>query len=158
MTSTNMAGAEASEREVWLVCVGSDELLAPRLLDFAPTPAALLLAVNEPACQRWAAAFARQNGAPCERLAGHAPEDVLAELAARMQPGRILVCLPAVTLRETLVLALELPRERARQVRIDEGRAALLRDDGAGFVLRHTNVLGPEREPGTGLPRARTGA
>jgi len=144
---TRAAGTEA-----WLVRPGDEAELAACRAAFETHLPATVLAFPEPACQRWAAAFA--GGGACGRLQPGPAGDVAAALvdALTRAEGRLFAFLPGPALCATVAGLLGLAPPGARALRVDPGRAFLLRDERVGLVLRHANVLGPEHDPGTRLP------
>jgi hypothetical protein len=142
------AHAHDPSPEAWLLCPGTDADLARSRSAFAELGPVHVAAAADPGCERWATAFARAAGLEPEPLDA---EVELAALLARVA-GRALLFLPAAELVATVARALALAPHGARALRVDPGRAFLVRAERIGLVLRHANVLGPEREPGTRLP------
>lgn len=144
--------ARGTGGEAWLLCPGGE--LGTALAAFAPVLPALVLAQDEPECVRFGAAFVAASGGALERVTAEAPPELahLLEDALARSPGRVLCLARAPLLVATVAHLLGLSGNGARALRIDPGRAFLLRDERVGFVLRHANVGAPEREPGTRLP------
>jgi len=155
--------APGSGTELWLLVPGARAELDARLQAFARTEFALVL--GAPSEMAWAAAFARARAfeprlAP--ELAAGADDEPFAALAARAWPAlefarthghpRALLVQPRSVLLALLARALDLPLEGPPRVRLEPGRAVLLRDDPAGLVLRRANVEAPLEGSGTALP------
>lgn len=140
-------------QELWFLCPGSEERLRQCTASFAEALPERVLAHADPGCRPWAEAFARAALRTPERLGPETPEELAALLPELARPhARVLFVLPAPLLTASVALALGLAERGRRALRVDPGRAFLLRDERMGLVLRHANVLGPEREPGTRLP------
>ena len=141
--------ARGTGGEAWFLCPGGE--LATTLAAFAEALPAFVLAQDEPECARFGSAFAEASVCALELVAPAQLVPVLEGVLART-PGRVLCCCTAPLLLATVASLLGLPESGARALRVDPGCAFLLRDERIGLVLRHANVCGPEREPGTRLP------
>ena len=146
------SNARGAGGEAWLLCPGGE--LATVLAAFEALLPALVLAQDEPESVRFGAAFAAAGRSALERVAGGTPAQLTRALegALARSAGRVLLFAPAPALAATVAHVLGLAAGSVRALRIDPGRAFLLRDERVGLVLRHANVCGPEREPGTRLP------
>lgn len=169
---SNPFPARGAGAELWLVRPGSAGELEERLRAFADTRFAQVLCAPGPDERAWAESFAR--AASCasssrselglDALRGTLNAESHAALAARAWNAiesclgggaPILVVLPGELLGLVVAQALGFPLERAGALRVDAGRAVLLRDDPLGIVLRRSNVRAPERGAGTPLPSGR---
>ena len=144
--------ARGTGGEAWFLCPGGE--LATTLAAFAEALPAFVLAQDEPECARFGSAFAEASVCALELVAPAQLVPVLegVEGALARAPGRLLCLFDAELVTAVVAHALGLPESGARALRVDPGRAFLLRDERIGLVLRHANVCGPEREPGTRLP------
>ncbi|MEQ1892566.1 MAG: hypothetical protein ABL998_08505 [Planctomycetota bacterium] len=142
--------ARGTGGEAWLLCPGGE--LAAALAAFDSVLPALVLAQDEPQCARFGAAFAAAGGSALELVPAGTPLALALEQALVRSAGRVLCLSTAPLASATVAHVLGLAAGGARVLRLDPGRAFLLRDERVGFVLRHANVGGPEREPGTRLP------
>ena len=153
--------------ELWLWRTGSPSELRTRLAAFDGTALDLVLCPPGGEEERWAAAFAR--AAPLERTSELAapragePEVALAARAwAPVEAGlarglaRVHCVLPFELLRLVVARALGLTPQGAAALRVDPGRAVLLRNAPSGLVLRRSNVLAPDAGAGTALPDGRS--
>lgn len=164
--------AQGAERvpELWLLRPGHATEFRARLAAFGAAAPELLLCPPDGEEERWAAALARATSAALERsldLAGAAPLEGFESLAERAwRPlgaalergaGCVLAVLSPAVLTAVAARALGLPRQGASALRVDPGRALLLRTGAAGLVLRRSNVCAPETDAGTALPDGRSG-
>lgn len=160
--------ARGAGTELWLLRPGPRAELEACLVAFAERRFARILCASGVDERAWAEAFARAAGThstSCAELSVCATGATRAALTARAWAllvaaleageGPILAVLPAELLGLVVAEALGFPLERAGALRVDPGRAVLLRDDPLGIVLRRSNVRAPELAPGTPLPSGR---
>jgi hypothetical protein len=158
-------------KELWLLRAGSRPGLDACLRAFAGTALDVVLAPPGAEEQSWAAALARASGdARLELDAALASDPVASDgddrharawsvlVAALAAHARCLAVLGHEQLLAAVGRALDLDALDPRRMRVDPGRAVLLRGGAHGLELRRANVLGPETDPGMALPGAGAGA
>lgn len=169
-TRTGPALEVERSTELWLLRAGSaSEFDACRSAFGTAAPQVVLCPLGGEE-ERWAAALASACSAVLERSAAlaraaeHEGLDALAErawgplgAALERRPAVLLAVLAREVLQAVAARALGLSAQGARALRVDPGRALLLRSGPAGLVLRRSNAQAPETCAGTALPDGRTG-